>query len=50
MTFRNPDGSIYLLAVNDDWGVGSQRFNVSMGRTNFSYELASGGVATFLLR
>ncbi|MGP3955656.1 glycoside hydrolase family 30 protein [Nonomuraea sp. 3N208] len=50
VTFRNPDGSIYLLAVNDDWGSGSQRFNVSMGRTNFSYELPSGGVATFRLR
>jgi hypothetical protein len=39
-----------LLAVNDDWGTGSKRFNVSLGRTAFSHDLPAGAVATFTLR
>jgi glucosylceramidase len=49
VAFRNQDGSIVLLAVNDDWGAGSKRFNVRLGRTAFSYELPAGAVATFTL-
>ena len=49
VAFRNRDGSIVLLAVNDDWGTGSQRFNVSIGDHEFSYELPAGAVATFVL-
>jgi glucosylceramidase len=48
--FRNPDGSIYLLAVNDDWGDGTQKFNVTLDGSTFSYELPSDAVATFKLR
>jgi glucosylceramidase len=49
VAFRNPDGSIVLLAVNDDWGTGSKRFNVRLGRTAFSYELPAGAVVTVTL-
>jgi glucosylceramidase len=49
VAFRNPDGSIVLLAVNDDWGTGSKRFNVRLGRSAFSYDLPAGGVVTFAL-
>jgi glucosylceramidase len=49
VAFRNPDGSIVVLAVNDDWGTGSKRFNLRLGRTAFSYDLPAGAVATFLL-
>jgi glucosylceramidase len=49
VAFRNPDGSIVLVAVNDDWGTGSQRFNVRLGGRAFSYELPAGAVATFTL-
>ena len=49
VAFRNRDGSIVLLAVNDDWGTGSQRFNVSIGDHEFSYDLPAGAVATFVL-
>ena len=38
-----------LLAVNDDWGMGSKRFNVRLGRTAFSYDLPAGAVVTFTL-
>jgi hypothetical protein len=31
VAFRNPDGSIVLLAVNDDWGMGTERFNMRLG-------------------
>jgi glucosylceramidase len=47
VAFRNPDGSIVVLAVNDDWGTGSKRFNLRLGRTAFSYDLPAGAVATF---
>jgi glucosylceramidase len=50
VAFRNPDGSLVLLVVNDDWGTGSQRFNVRAGRRAFSAELPAGAVATFTLR
>lgn len=46
MAFRNPDGSVVLIAVNDDWGTGSQVFNVRSGDHAFSYELPAGAVAT----
>jgi glucosylceramidase len=49
VAFRNPDGSLALLVVNDDWGTGSKRFNVRLGRRAFSYELPAGAVATFVL-
>jgi glucosylceramidase len=49
VALRNPDGSIVVIAVNDVWEPGSQRFNVTVGRRAFSYELAAGAVATFVL-
>jgi glucosylceramidase len=49
VAFRNRDGSIVVLAVNDDWGTGSQRFNVRLGDRGFSYELPAGAVATFVV-
>jgi glucosylceramidase len=49
VAFRNPDGSTVLVAVNDDWGTTTQRFNISAGRTAFSYALPAGAVATFVL-
>lgn len=45
--FRNPDGTVALLAVNDDWGTGTKRFTVRFGTQAFSYELPAGAVATF---
>ncbi|HEY7487231.1 MAG TPA: glycoside hydrolase family 30 beta sandwich domain-containing protein [Streptosporangiaceae bacterium] len=50
VAFRNPDGSIAVIAVNDDWGTGSQKFTVRKGGTAFSYELPAGAVVTFTLR
>jgi hypothetical protein len=35
--------------VNDDWGSGSQRFSVRLGKVAFSYELPAGAVANFVL-
>ncbi|HEX4733806.1 MAG TPA: glycoside hydrolase family 30 beta sandwich domain-containing protein [Thermoleophilaceae bacterium] len=49
VAFRNPDGSIVLIANNDDWGTGSQRFNVRLGDQEFSYELPAGAVVTFVI-
>jgi glucosylceramidase len=49
VAFRNPDGSIVVLAVNDDWGTGSKRFNVRLGRSAFSYDLPAGAAVTFAL-
>ena len=49
VAFRNPDGSIVLVVVNDDWGTTTQRFDVSAGGTAFSYDLPAGAVATFVL-
>jgi glucosylceramidase len=48
VAFRNPDGSIVVLAVDDDWGTGSQRFDLRLGRRALSYELPAGAVATFV--
>ena len=31
VAFRNPDGSTVVLVNNDDWGSGSQRFNLQHG-------------------
>jgi glucosylceramidase len=50
VAFRNPDGSVVLLAVNDDWDGGpAQAFNVTLGGRTFSYALPPGAVATFTL-
>jgi len=50
VALRNPDGSIVLLAVNDDWDGGpAQAFNVTLGGRTFSYSLPPGAVATFTL-
>jgi len=48
VAFRNPDGSIVVLAVNDVWEPGSQRFNLRVGSRQLSYDLPSGAVATFV--
>ena len=50
VAFRNPDGSTVVLVNNDDWGTGSQRFNLRMGSKAVSYDLPAGAVATFVLR
>ena len=49
VAFQNPDGSIVLLAVNDNWDNSSpaQQFNVELGGQTFSYSLPPGAVATF---
>jgi glucosylceramidase len=49
VAFRNPDGSLVVVVVNDDWGTTAQRFNVSAGGRSFSYELPAGAVATFVI-
>jgi glucosylceramidase len=49
VAFRNPDGSLLVVVVNDDWGTTAQRFNVSAPGRSFSYELPAGAVATFVL-
>jgi glucosylceramidase len=49
VAFRNRDGSIVVVAVNDDWGTGSQRFNLQLGDREFSYDLPAGAVVTFVL-
>jgi glucosylceramidase len=49
VAFRNPDGSTVVLVNNDDWGSGTQRFNLRMGGEAFSYDLPAGAVATFVL-
>ena len=49
VAFRDPDGAIVLVVVNDDWGTTTQRFDVSAGATAFSYDLPAGAVATFVL-
>jgi hypothetical protein len=36
------------VAVNDDWGTGSQRFNLQLGHREFSYDLPAGAVVTFV--
>jgi glucosylceramidase len=49
VAFRNPDGSIVLVVVNDDWSGTPQTFDVSGLGQPFSYELPGGAVATFVL-
>jgi glucosylceramidase len=49
VAFRNPDGSLVLVVVTDDWGTTPQRFNVTGFGQPFSYELPAGAVATFVL-
>jgi glucosylceramidase len=49
VAFRNPDGSIVVVVVNDDWGTTAQQFNVSGVGQPFSYTLPAGAVATFVL-
>jgi glucosylceramidase len=49
VAFRNPDGSLVLVVVNDDWGTTAQRFNVNAAGRSFSYELPAGAVATFVI-
>jgi glucosylceramidase len=49
VAFRNPDGSLVLVVVNDDWGTTAQRFNVTGDGRSLSYELPAGAVATFVL-
>jgi glucosylceramidase len=50
VAFRNPDGSVVLVVVNDDWGTTTQHFNVTAGHgQGFSYALQPGAVATFVL-
>jgi glucosylceramidase len=50
VAFRNPDGSIVLLVVNDDWGTGTATFNVRLGKRAFSYQLPAGAVTTLTFR
>jgi glucosylceramidase len=49
VAFRNPDGSVVLVVVNDDWGTTTQHFGVKLGATSFTYDLPAGAVATFVL-
>src|SRR5919198_2193088 len=49
VAFRNPDGSLVLVVVNDDWGTTAQRFSVRAAGRSFSYELPAGAVATFVI-
>jgi len=44
VAFRNPDGSIALVAVNSG---GTQNFQVSYGGQSFGYSLPAGSMATF---
>ncbi|MEV4641492.1 ricin-type beta-trefoil lectin domain protein [Actinoplanes sp. NPDC049548] len=44
VAFRNPDGSIALVAVNSG---GTQNFQVSYGGSTFGYQLPAGAMATF---
>ncbi|GAA2390015.1 RICIN domain-containing protein [Dactylosporangium salmoneum] len=44
VAFRNPDGSIVLVAVNSG---GAQNFQVSYGGSSFGYNLPAGAMATF---
>ncbi|HWO65495.1 MAG TPA: ricin-type beta-trefoil lectin domain protein [Umezawaea sp.] len=44
VAFRNPDGTIVLVAVNTG---GTQNFQVSFGGQSFGYSLPGGSMATF---
>jgi glucosylceramidase len=50
VAFRNPDGSVVLIVVNDDWGTGSATFNVRLGKRTVSYDLPAGAVTTMVFR
>jgi glucosylceramidase len=45
VAFKNPDGSIALVALNQ--GSGTQSFQVSYGGSSFGYSLPGGAIATF---
>jgi glucosylceramidase len=47
VAFRNPDGSVVLLVLNDA-DSGDARFAVNTGRQSFSAVLPAGAVATFV--
>lgn len=44
VAFRNPDGTIVLVAINSG---GTQNFQVSYGGQSFGYQLPGGAMATF---
>jgi glucosylceramidase len=44
VAFRNPDGTIVLVALNSG---GTQNFQVNYGGQSFGYQLAAGAMATF---
>ncbi len=44
VAFRNPDGTIVLVALNSG---GTQNFQVSFGGQSFGYQLPAGSMATF---
>ncbi len=44
VAFRNPDGTIALVAINSG---GTQNFQVSFGGQTFGYQLPGGAMATF---
>lgn len=44
VAFRNPDGSVALVAVNTG---GTQNFQVSYGGSSFGYSMPAGSMATF---
>ncbi|ALG08444.1 ricin-type beta-trefoil lectin domain protein [Kibdelosporangium phytohabitans] len=44
VAFRNPDGTIVLVALNSG---GTQNFQVSFGGQSFGYQLPGGSMATF---
>ena len=45
VAFKNPDGSIALVALNN--GSSAQSFQVSYGGSSFGYSLPGGAIATF---
>jgi len=45
VAFKNPDGSLALIALNQ--GSGTQSFQVSYGGSSFGYSLPGGAIATF---
>ncbi|WP_420594357.1 RICIN domain-containing protein [Deinococcus sp.] len=46
VAFKNPDGSVVLVAHNS--GGGQQTFNVAYNNTYLNYTLPAGGLATFI--
>jgi hypothetical protein len=49
VTFRNPDGSLVAVAVDNGGETGSKRFDLRVGGDKFSYQASTGEVATFTL-